>query len=173
MIKKLQKEDAVEVLRRIYKDSSTKTLIIDDGSSSGWQETDRFPKMGECELLIKDIQIPENLHAFLTEVREYYSTQKEARFLFLEEEYVKARETIEVECDEASLDEILKFVDDAPNFDAVLVDASFSWVLKLHHESFGYFTGSNQICNALKSNQTLSRLLQNPVIADGAVDGVP
>lgn len=157
MIKKLQKEHAVELLKRIYKDSSERTLIIEDGSPSVWKETSIFPKVGECLLILKDIQVPENLRAFISILRDYYARQKDdIRFFFLEEECLSGREPVDVECDLNSLNEIVKFVEDAPNLNTVLFDASFSFALKLHHESFGYFTGKEEICNLLRNNQTLS-----------------
>lgn len=104
MIKKLQRKDAVEPFNRIYAESDRRTLIIDDGSESGWKETDSFPKVGECEVLIKDIQIPENLRAFLLVLRDFYANKREETFFFFEEEYVAARESIQVERDLNSLD---------------------------------------------------------------------
>lgn len=162
MIRKLPERDVVEIFKRIYTGSSKKTLVIDDGSASGWEETDRFPKVGVCELLINDIHTPEHLRTFFAVLRRQYSRQKEMRFFFLEEEYVRDRPSIEIECDENLADEVVKLVDEGPNFNVVLVDASFNWALKLHHESFGYFSGEEEICNLLRESE-LANLIRNIV----------
>lgn len=162
MIRKLQRENAVELFRRIYADSNRRTLVIDDGSASGWKETDSFPRIGDCELLIKDIQVPENLRVFIAVLRDYYANKTEETFFYFEEEYVAGRERIQIECDLSALSKIVNLVDDGPNFNAVLFDAPFSWALKLHHESFGYFSGDKSICNLLRSSD-LANLIRDPV----------
>lgn len=162
MIKKLEQGAAVELFNRVYKDSPKRILLIDDGSPSGWKESDTFPKIGECELLINDIQIPVNLISLISLLHTYYANKEDGTFFFLQEEYSRASEIIYVECDLASLDEIVKFVDDVPNLNALLFDASFSWALRFHHESFGYFSGDKSICNLLRSSD-LANLIRDPV----------
>ena len=163
MIKKLQERKAVELFTRIYAHSERRTLIIDDGTQSGWKETDRFPSIGECELVIKDIQVPKHLNAFISSLHDYYANKREETFFYFEEEYVKGREAIEIECDLSSLVEIVSFVDDGPNFNAILFDASLTWVLKFHHESIGYFSGIRELCDRLRNSGLLTHLVADPV----------
>lgn len=161
MIRKVDTKTAVELFKRSYGDSTNRSLLIDDGSPSGWKESDIFPKIGDCELLIGDIQAPANLKSFLSLVRTY-CLKKDETFYFLQEESVSGSEAIHVECDLISLDETIKFVNDAPNLNAVLFDASFTWALKFHHELFGYFSGEEEFCNLLR-NTELANLVQEPV----------
>lgn len=160
---KVDRKTALELFKRIYAGSPDRTLVIDDGSASGWEETDGFSKVGEEELLINDIQTPENLFSFFSVLREYYANRPEETFFFLQEESLSGIKTIDVECDLSSLDAIVEFVDDAPNLNAILFDASFTWALKFHHELFGYFSGPKEIWDRLRKSESLTPLVVDPV----------
>lgn len=162
MIKKLQESTAAALLKKIHSVSPKRTLMIDDGTSSRWQEVDIFPKVGEDELLISDVQTPDNLKSFISILRIRYTNKQNETFFFLQEEFVSGTEIIDLECDLNSLDKIVKFIDEAPNLNAILFDSSCSWVLKFHHELFGYFSGDRELCNQLR-NSELGEQITNPI----------
>jgi hypothetical protein len=159
MIRKVEEKTAVELFKRIYRDSAKRTLLIDDGSTSGWEETDTFPKIGACELLIDDIQAPINLTSFLSMVRDYYLKKPDETFFFMQEEEVTGSECVEIVCDLSSLEEIVRLANNTRGLNAVLCDASFAWALKFHHEGFGYFSGEEDICNLLRNSELAGHVL--------------
>ncbi len=162
MIKKLQESASAELFKKIYGASPQRTLLIDDGTSSRWQETDVFPKVGEDELLISDVQTSDNLKSFITVLHSHYVNMQDETFFFLQEEYISGSEPVRLECDLDSLDEIVKFIDEAPNLNAILFDSPCSWLLKFHHELFGYFSGDRELCTQLR-NSELEEQITNPV----------
>ena len=161
MIRNLERDKALALFQRVYGNSVKRTLVLNDGTPSGWSETDFYPEVGGCEILIDDIQVPDNFRAFVTMLLTEYQQSKENIF-FLEEEYLNGRAGVAVECDYRSLHDLVRFVELGLNLDTLLVDERTSWVLKMHHEGFGYFSGTKILCERICNDDSLRPLSSVP-----------
>jgi|GEM_PF-4677769 len=146
---------------RFYKNCPKRTLLLNDGSPQPWKETGRFPQLGSQEILIKDIQSLSNLEIFVSLLLKYYSGST-GIFYFRQEEVSSGTTPLTLQFDTSDISELVAVFPQTNNLDSILVDSQMTWLVKFHHELFGYVSGSREFVDLIKSSD-LRHLVSNPV----------
>jgi hypothetical protein len=146
---------------RLYKNCPKRTLLLDDGSSQPWKETGRFPQLGDQEILIRNIQTLSNLKIFVSLLLKYYSGST-GIFYFRQEEVSSGTVPLTLQFEMRDILELIEIFPQTNNLDSILVDSQMTWLIKFHHELFGYVSGSREFVDLIKSSD-LSNFVDKPV----------
>jgi hypothetical protein len=153
--------DILSKYKPLYAGALRRTLAWKDHRGVDWPEKDWFSRLGPCELLIKDISERKAIRAVLAVLQNHFANERSKKFYFIQEEALSGEPTRDYEHTVDNLNQIEGSELYESNFTAVLFDDRYTFALKLHNEGFGYFSGPEELCNALRQTQSLAPLIED------------
>jgi hypothetical protein len=153
--------DAPSVHGKLYGNRARRTLLRRDFRNIEWPETDWFPSVGSCELLINNIKRADIFGGFCQVLRKFFRQRSVREFHLIQEEATTDEIPQNLEFDITDLSEIEKSALFRSNYSSVLCDENCTFALKLHYEGFGYLSGPDKLCEALRENCVLARVIED------------
>jgi hypothetical protein len=145
---------------RLYGNRSRRTLQRKDSRGVDWPEKDCFPSVGSGELLINNIKQVEIFGDFCDALRRLFGGASAKRLYLVQEEATSDEIPETLEFDVTNLSEIEGSRLFRSRNSSVLCDEDFTFALKLHYEGFGFLSGPDKLCEAMRTSAAIAPVVE-------------